>query len=151
MELSAGSYDIKLLILPDAHAAPAYDNDRFFLGADDDGRTGRVVALDRNTGEVLWQSPADSLVADSAILTGNLLVVGTEGGDLYGYPSDSTTKAAGKALPVLHVSRFTPHNQANGCSLLINPEDRISDGIRIPDSKAPRWHVHPAHAPSEFD
>ncbi|MDP2950400.1 MAG: PQQ-binding-like beta-propeller repeat protein [Chloroflexota bacterium] len=60
------------------------DSARIFLAVADAGHSGRVVALDRETGEVLWQFSTASPVAPSATLASDLVFVGTEDGQVYG-------------------------------------------------------------------
>ncbi len=70
----------------------AFDAKRIFLGVVDDATSGRVVALNKETGSVLWQFPSGSPVADSAIISGDVLLVGSEGGFLYGLDISSGEK-----------------------------------------------------------
>ena len=74
------------------------DGARIFLGVADAGRSGRVVALDGETGEVLWQFPTASHVVPSATLANDLVFVGTEDGQLYALRAASGEKVWELAL-----------------------------------------------------
>ena len=70
----------------------AADAERIFLGVKDPDQAARIVALNRGTGEVLWQYPVESPVAASATLTGDMMLVGTEAGRIYGLDTTSGRK-----------------------------------------------------------
>jgi outer membrane protein assembly factor BamB len=67
----------------------AFDDDRIYLGAVDDATRGRITALDKETGEALWEFQSGSAIADKAALSGDILVAGNKGGTLFALDSSS--------------------------------------------------------------
>jgi len=67
----------------------AADAERFYLSVEDAGQTGRVLALDSETGTVQWETSFAAPVAQSAMLLGNVLVTGTANGALVGIDATS--------------------------------------------------------------
>ncbi len=62
----------------------AADDDRLFLITRNPDHSGTVVAIDSISGEVVWEYPSRTVLAETAILTRDMLVVANAGGDLIG-------------------------------------------------------------------
>ena len=60
------------------------DEDMAYLGIAEVDGSGRVVALDLETGQIIWERDFESAVVAPAILTLEALVIGVEGSGLYG-------------------------------------------------------------------
>ena len=74
------------------------DQDRLFLALRESDHTGGVAAVNGGSGEVVWQFNTDSLVAEWTALAGDVLIVGTAGGLVYGI--DVSSSRVGWKLPV---------------------------------------------------
>lgn len=68
-------YDITADRAAEFHGDPLISDDVVFIGTD--GNAGYVYALDRETGELRWKSPADELIAGSPGYPTDILQAGT--------------------------------------------------------------------------
>ena len=71
-----------------AHVVASGDG-RLFLTAKHPDHSARVIAIDAEYGDVLWQFQSQTLVAEGVTLAGDTLVVGTHAGEVYGLNAES--------------------------------------------------------------
>ena len=71
-----------------AHAVAEGDG-RLFLVARYPDHSARIVAVDANDGDVLWQFQSQTIVAEGVTLAGNTLVAGTQAGEIYGLDAET--------------------------------------------------------------
>lgn|GEM_PF-2401193 len=84
------------------------DDQRFFLTLVEPGRTGRLVALDSQQGEVLWEQHFSASLAPGATLLGQVVVFGIQDGRVVALRRDSgqTVWATTLAEPLLAAPVF---------------------------------------------